>query len=232
MNDLPVFSILSAIAFCACATGSRLQAQSRTPEQDHAALIALENEWLANEHNPSVLERILASDFVHPLPTGDFVTKAQHIAFSTAHPPPANLKQHFDQMRVRVYGDVGIVNGVVVTTDERDHKDEVRRKNYEVKVALALHIAHDKLRFMNAPVNPNKTLWEKGDFTRIAETMRESGEALVQKLGITKGLKVLDLGCGDGTTALPRRNSAQTCWASISRKTWSRLVRGGRRSTA
>ena len=52
-------------------------------------------------------------------------------------------------------------------------------------------------------MNPNKALWEKGDFTRIAETMRESGDALVQRLGITKGMKVLDLGCGDGTTALP-----------------------------
>ena len=52
-------------------------------------------------------------------------------------------------------------------------------------------------------MNPNKALWEKGDFTRIAETMRESGEILVQRLGITKGLKVLDLGSGDGTTALP-----------------------------
>ncbi len=52
-------------------------------------------------------------------------------------------------------------------------------------------------------MNPNKMLWEKGDFTRIAESMRESGEALVKKLGITRGLKVLDLGCGDGTTALP-----------------------------
>jgi len=51
--------------------------------------------------------------------------------------------------------------------------------------------------------NPNQALWEKGDFTRIAASMRESGEALVQALGITKGLKVLDLGCGDGTTALP-----------------------------
>jgi ubiquinone/menaquinone biosynthesis C-methylase UbiE len=56
---------------------------------------------------------------------------------------------------------------------------------------------------MNAPVNPNKALWEKGDFTRIADTMRESGEALVQRIGIAKGLKVLDLGCGDGTTAVP-----------------------------
>ena len=52
-------------------------------------------------------------------------------------------------------------------------------------------------------VNPNKALWEKGDFTRIAESMRESGEALVGTLGITNGLKVLDLGSGDGTTAVP-----------------------------
>ena len=52
-------------------------------------------------------------------------------------------------------------------------------------------------------MNPNQALWEKGDFTRIAESMRESGEALVMTLGITPGLDVLDLGCGDGTTALP-----------------------------
>ncbi len=57
-------------------------------------------------------------------------------------------------------------------------------------------------------MNPNKALWEKGDFTRIAESMRESGEALVKGLGITKGLKVLDLGCGDGTTALPEARLA------------------------
>ena len=52
-------------------------------------------------------------------------------------------------------------------------------------------------------VNPNKALWEKGDFTRIAETMRESGAALVADLDIKEGMKVLDLGCGDGTTAIP-----------------------------
>jgi ubiquinone/menaquinone biosynthesis C-methylase UbiE len=52
-------------------------------------------------------------------------------------------------------------------------------------------------------MNPNKALWEKGDFTRLAVSMRKSGESLVNGLGITKGLKVLDLGCGDGTTALP-----------------------------
>jgi ubiquinone/menaquinone biosynthesis C-methylase UbiE len=52
-------------------------------------------------------------------------------------------------------------------------------------------------------MNPNKALWEKGDFTQIAETMRESGTELVGKLGVTKGLNILDLGCGDGTTAIP-----------------------------
>lgn len=52
-------------------------------------------------------------------------------------------------------------------------------------------------------MNPNKALWEKGDFTQIAETMRESGSGLVNKLGITRDMNILDLGCGDGNTAIP-----------------------------
>jgi ubiquinone/menaquinone biosynthesis C-methylase UbiE len=80
------------------------------------------------------------------------------------------------------------------------------------------------------PVNPNKALWEKGDFTRIAETMRESGDALVAGLGITRGLKVLDLGCGDGTTALPAaRRGADVLGVDISRNL---VEAGNRRATA
>jgi SAM-dependent methyltransferase len=52
-------------------------------------------------------------------------------------------------------------------------------------------------------MNPNKALWEKGDFTRLAATMRGSGTAFARSLGVAKGQKVLDLGCGDGTTAIP-----------------------------
>jgi SAM-dependent methyltransferase len=75
-------------------------------------------------------------------------------------------------------------------------------------------------------MNPNKALWEKGDFTRIAESMRESGEALVARLGITKGLRVLDLGCGDGTTALPAaRLGAEVLGVDIARN----LVEAGNR---
>jgi SAM-dependent methyltransferase len=75
-------------------------------------------------------------------------------------------------------------------------------------------------------MNPNKALWEKGDFTRIAESMRESGEALVKAIGVTKGLKVLDLGCGDGTTAIPEaKRGADVLGVDIA----SNLVEAGNR---
>lgn len=63
--------------------------------------------------------------------------------------------------------------------------------------------ANDPSSAAAAAPNPNRALWEKGDFTRIAATMRESGEALVAALGVSPGMDVLDLGCGDGTTAVP-----------------------------
>ena len=75
-----------------------------------------------------------------------------------------------------------------------------------------------------APTNPNKALWEKGDFTKIADTMRGSGEALVASLGISEGLNVLDLGCGDGTTAIPE---AQHVRAELGVDIASNLVAAG-----
>ncbi len=73
-------------------------------------------------------------------------------------------------------------------------------------------------------MNPNKALWEKGDFTRISETMVESGGSFIAKLNIRKGLEVLDLGCGDGTTAIPAaRLGAQVTGVDIA----SNLVEAG-----
>lgn len=75
-------------------------------------------------------------------------------------------------------------------------------------------------------MNPNKALWEKGDFTRIAASMRESGDELVEKLGVKKGMKVLDLGCGDGTTAVPEaKRGAEVLGVDIARN----LVEAGNR---
>ena len=79
---------------------------------------------------------------------------------------------------------------------------------------------------MTTATNPNKALWEKGDFTRVAESMRKSGESLVARLGITPGMRVLDLGSGDGTTALPEaRLGADVLGVDIA----SNLVEAGNR---
>ena len=75
-------------------------------------------------------------------------------------------------------------------------------------------------------MNPYQALWEKGDFTQIAQTMRTSGEELVSKIGISAGMKVLDLGCGDGTTAIPEaQRGAQVLGVDIARN----LVEAGQK---
>jgi SAM-dependent methyltransferase len=73
-------------------------------------------------------------------------------------------------------------------------------------------------------MNANKSLWEKGDFTRLARTMRESGQEVVASLNIQQGMSVLDLGCGDGTTAVPAAGrGADVCGIDIA----SNLVAAG-----
>jgi ubiquinone/menaquinone biosynthesis C-methylase UbiE len=78
-------------------------------------------------------------------------------------------------------------------------------------------------------VNPNKTLWEQGDFTQIAAFMRQSGEAVIRSMAITPPLRVLDLGCGDGTTAIPlARTGAEVIGIDIA----SNLVQAGNKRAA
>ena len=78
-------------------------------------------------------------------------------------------------------------------------------------------------------MNPNQALWEKGDFAEIAAFMRESGEAVAASLGATAGLRVLDLGCGDGTTAVPlAQQGAEVVGIDIARN----LVDAGNRRAA
>ena len=78
-------------------------------------------------------------------------------------------------------------------------------------------------------MNPNKELWEKGDFTEVAAFMRESGEVVAESLGVTSSLRVLDLGCGDGTTAVPlARLGAEVVGIDIARN----LVEAGNKRAA
>jgi 2-polyprenyl-3-methyl-5-hydroxy-6-metoxy-1,4-benzoquinol methylase len=81
---------------------------------------------------------------------------------------------------------------------------------------------------MNAPANPNKALWKKAISRALPIPPRESGEALVQRLGITEGLKVLDLGCGDGDSLTAAKLGADVVGIDIARN----LVEAGNRRAA
>lgn len=80
------------------------------------AIADLETRWLQHIDDPTVLDVILADDFVHALPSG-FISKQQQIDFAKAHPRAPQENRHFEDFKVRVYGDTGIANGIVVTTD-------------------------------------------------------------------------------------------------------------------
>lgn len=107
--------ILTMLLACALATTAAAQ-RSADSTNDQRALLALEDHWLAFEDNPDSLAPILASDFIHALPFG-FITRDDQLGFMRRlqnHPPPPPGVKHFEERRVRVYGDVGIVNGIVV----------------------------------------------------------------------------------------------------------------------
>ena len=93
----PSYCILILITGC----HMRVLAQQRTVESDREALIALENKWLRSEHRATELDSILASDFVHPVVTGDLLDKAQHIHFSSTHLPPANRDQRWQAINAQ-----------------------------------------------------------------------------------------------------------------------------------
>lgn len=105
-----------AVILCLAGTIGLSQPQS-SEEKAKQQLLDLENHWLQEEHNPQALESILAPDFLHVLSAG-IITKEEHIDYWRRHPPQKpEPKKHFEDMHVRVYGSVGIVNGAVVAED-------------------------------------------------------------------------------------------------------------------
>jgi len=90
----------------------------RDPAKDRAAVTDLEQQWLNSEHDPAVLGRILADDFVHVVPFDHFLTKQEHIDWAVKHSEPKDRQMHFDRLNVRLYGEVAIVNGSVIASDQ------------------------------------------------------------------------------------------------------------------
>ncbi len=91
----PHIAWLAAVALGASPARAAGQ-QPRTAATDHQALVALENEWLTHDDS-ATLTRILAEDFVHPVASGDFVTKSQHIGWVTMHHPPRSLRHRLGE---------------------------------------------------------------------------------------------------------------------------------------
>lgn len=105
--------LASALTIHTASTGSM-----GYPAQATQQLLKLEDQWLQGLQNPQVQEQILADDFVHVLPSG-FITKKEQLDFLRSGKQPAdNLKRHFEDLKVRIYGIAGIVNGMVVATDD------------------------------------------------------------------------------------------------------------------
>ena len=95
----------------------------RAAQGDGDGLEAIERQWLASEHDSATLERILADDFLHPVAAGVFLTKAEHIGWAVRHPAPSGRQQRFDQLRMRRYGNVGLVTGLVISTGGDGRED-------------------------------------------------------------------------------------------------------------
>lgn len=100
------------------------RSQARSPRRDRQAILRLENLWI-EARDSTTLDSILAPDFVHPVVTGDFLTKEQHIFWAASHPPAASAHFRFGPMKIRLYGDVAVVNGIVIASEPKGM--EIRR---------------------------------------------------------------------------------------------------------
>lgn len=96
---------------------SRTTSSKGKISDDRQQIIGLEETWLASLHNKTVLDSVLAPDFIHPVSQGIFLTKSQHINWVVNHPDINHSFQKFDTLFVRVYKNTGIANGIVATYD-------------------------------------------------------------------------------------------------------------------
>ncbi len=107
---------ISLVTLALLLLGARNAAGQHSTTRDSLAIVRLEHEWLA-ARDSTTLTRILAPDFEHPVPSGDVLTRAQHIHWDVTHPRPHGERQRFATLAVRVYGSAAIANGIVLTTD-------------------------------------------------------------------------------------------------------------------
>jgi hypothetical protein len=125
-SNAPAARVLVAFMALAFWFASYIEARpARTnPRSNREAIIELENEWLSHISDAPTLERILADDFVHPVPAGVFLTKQQHIRWAVAHPHAASWRSTFERLDVRVYDKTAVATGIVSATEHPGDKPQ------------------------------------------------------------------------------------------------------------
>ena len=111
-------SIVCIVVSISSSASPRTQTPPQTMEQE---VKTVEQRWLENEDRPDVVQSILADDFVHVLPVG-FISKEDHLAFLRKHPNAFPGSKHFEELRVRIYGEVAIATGIVSTIHDSGTK--------------------------------------------------------------------------------------------------------------
>jgi ketosteroid isomerase-like protein len=103
-------------------------------------LIKLENDWLTayTKHDTKLLEPILATDYTSTGSKGQVHTRADELK-DVVNPDYAKMTAVLSDMKVRLYGDVGIVFGVNTVTMPDKAKGKTTTEAYRFTDIFAKH---------------------------------------------------------------------------------------------
>jgi hypothetical protein len=128
--------LLIALARPAAAQNQASGSRAANPERSEAAIQKIEQEGLEalRRNDTKTLERILGDDWMDNTGWGRIVTRKEFFSRPVPPAPPAGteMAQHFEDTKVRFYGDVAIATGMVVseTTEKSSGKKTTRRSLY------------------------------------------------------------------------------------------------------
>jgi Domain of unknown function (DUF4440) len=99
-------ALLAAVAAALLLASTAYGGPSDTDE-----LVHLEHRWLAAamQRDTSVLDEILADDFIDVNSRGEVRDKADHLRSTSA---PAHTRQTLGELKVRIYGPAAVVTGL------------------------------------------------------------------------------------------------------------------------
>ncbi len=141
MRRLPLIIVLT-LALCAFMSGQTTK-NSKGNEKVEQELMQLERDWSAAflKHDPATVARIIADEYVGIDGRGIVTNKAQEIEEAESPKPGAPappfdvLDESVTDMKVRLYGNVAVVNGrVIQKIKNKDGEKEIQFRRTTVWV--------------------------------------------------------------------------------------------------